>query len=73
MSRTSALQFIRDYYGEPAYRGGRVTVLVFGQGWREATIISGKRLSKKCAALHVKFDGATKTALIDPSFGVHYH
>lgn len=43
------------------------------RGLMRATIINGKRLSKNRAKLRVKFDGATRTSFIDPSFGVHYY
>jgi len=59
------LKYIRDWYGVPAKRGGRIR---YGKALpAEGTILSGKN-----ARLRVRLDDSKRTVLLHPCWEVTY-
>lgn len=63
-----SLQYIRDYYGVPANRGGRITFTGTADKLPQQGTITGADNVR----LRVRFDGQKHTAIVHPTWEVAY-
>lgn len=62
-----SMKYIRDYYGVPAKRGGRVRFAGGDNGPTTGTIASSRG-----SALCVVFDGNSRSSLVHPTWELEY-
>lgn len=61
-----SMKYIRDYYGVPAKRGGRIRFTGY------CTSSLGTITSSSGKWLRVRFDGESRTSLVHPAHSVEY-